>query len=123
MMQQSSRRPPNYPPSTYAPPASRGRAPQPPQPPGSPVRPPVPPAYAARSQRDVVVRTTAVKLLSIVGILHASLLLMALVVVLVMAVGGDARVALIIRTIKDGSAPLWTWTLCAIAISFVLGFV
>src|SRR5687768_2928862 len=104
MMQQSSRRPPNYPPPTYAPPpSSRGRAPQQPQTPGSPVRPPVPAAYAARSQRDVVVRTTALKLLAIVGILHASLLLMALVVVLVMAVGGDARLALIIRTIKDGS--------------------
>jgi hypothetical protein len=71
----------------------------------------------------VVMRTLGLKLLSVVGILHASLILMALVVILVMAVGGDARVAQIIKTIKDSSVLLWTWTLCTLATSFVLGAV
>ena len=123
-MQQSSRRPPNYPPPAYPPPQTRGtRAPQPPQTPASAARPPVAPAYAPRAQRDIVIRTVGLKLLAVGGTIHASLVLMALVILLVMAAGGDARVGLIMRTIKNASTPLWTWTLCSLAISFVLGSV
>jgi len=48
---------------------------------------------------------------------------MMLVVVLVMALGGDARVGLVITTIKNASTLLWTWALFAFFTSFVLGFV
>ena len=71
----------------------------------------------------MVVRPLALKLIAILGILHASLLLMALVILLVMALGGDARVAMIIRTIKSSGMLLWTWTLFSVLTSFVLGFV
>ena len=130
-MPQSSRRPPSYPTPAYAPPPSssaggaaaaapsRNRAPRQP----AAVPPAVAPAYAARPQRGVVMRSLGLKLLSVGGILHASGVLMALVVLLVMAIGGDARVGQVIRTIKSASTPIWTWTLCAVAIAFVLGFV
>src|SRR5687768_6476393 len=111
MMQQSSRRPPSYPPPTRLPPAPVPRAPSQQAAtmaaPGA-VRasssasppPPAPSTYTNSAKRDVVVRPLALKLLAIVGILHASVVLMALVILFVMALGGDARVALIIRTIK-----------------------
>lgn len=67
--------------------------------------------------------TLGLKLLAILGIVHASMILMALVVLIVMAVGGDARVGQAIGTLKAASTLLWTATLCALAISFVLGFV
>ena len=137
MMQQSSRRPPQYPTPTIAPrplPASSSTSPSqarsvasPPQPaasrPGSPPPPPAAPAYGARSKRDVVVRSIGLKLLSVGGILHASMILMTLVIILVMAMGGDARVALVVKTIKAHGPGLWTWTLFATFTSFVLGFV
>src|SRR6187399_1432092 len=121
MMQQSSRRPPQYPtpatPAPQRPPAKAGVAK------GSPPPPSPAPTYRARATRDVVVRSPGLKLLSILGILHASMILMTLVVVLVMALGGDARVGLVITTIKNTGMLLWTWTLFAIFTSFVLGFV
>jgi hypothetical protein len=124
MMQQSSRRPPSYPVPASAPAPVPAR----PRSAGSvSANPPAPPhAYAtATSSRrsDVVVRTFGLKLLSVVGILHASVILMALVVILVMALGGDARIGLAIKTIKQTSTLLWTWTLFALFTSFVLGFV
>ena len=48
---------------------------------------------------------------------------MALFVIIVMAVGGDARVAEANRTIKQQSMALWTWTIFALLTAFVLGFV
>ena len=122
-MQQSSRRPPSYPtPTATPPPSPRPRAGQTPA-----AAHPTPPAsgYTPHASRrsDVVVRTLGLKLLAVVGILHASTILMGLVVILVMALGGDARVGLVIRTIKQASTPLWTWTLFALFTSFVLGFV
>ena len=68
-------------------------------------------------------RSLGLKLLSVVGILHASVVLMALVVLVVMAVGGDARLGQVLSTVKAGSTLLWTWALCLAAVSFVLGFV
>jgi hypothetical protein len=51
------------------------------------------------------------------------MILMALVVILVMALGGDARIALIAKTIRNVGAAPWTWTLFSLFASFVLGFV
>jgi hypothetical protein len=121
MMQQSSRRPPSYP-TPASPPARPPRsAPIPPT--SSAVAPPRPPAPASARRSDVVVRTLGLRLLSIVGILHASMILMALVVILVMALGGDARIALIGKTIREAGAMPWTWTLFSLFASLVLGFV
>jgi hypothetical protein len=132
-MQQSSRRPPSYPQPTYAQPRAREAQPPPQQQQrsatasssGLPPAPPPPTAPVGRARvSGVVVRTLGLKLLSVVGILHASAILMALVVVIVMGLGGDARVGLAMKTIKaQAGVGLWTWTLCAIAVSFVLGFV
>ena len=123
MMQQSSRRPPNYP--TPASMLARPPRAAPIPPGGAAAAPPRPPAPAPASARrnEVVVRTLGLRLLSIVGILHASMILMALVVILVMALGGDARIALIAKTIRDTGAFPWTWTLFFLFASFVLGFV
>ena len=131
VMQQSSRRPPTYPAPSYVPPPQ-----QPPRPvaggaatpAGKRGNPPTPPPVAAThakqpAARGVVVRTFGLKVLSCAAILHASLVLMAIVVLLVMALGGDARVGLVVRTIKNQSAALWTWTLFALFTSFVLGSV
>jgi hypothetical protein len=124
MMQQSPRRPPSYPASTYAPPRAPAAAQQSAAAPASRRPAPLPAtAQPSRSSRDVVVRTLGLKLLSVAGILHASMILMLLVVLLVMALAGDARVALVMRTIKSNGMPLWTWTLFALFTSFVLGFV
>ena len=130
-MQQSSRRPPSYPTPTHAPvrPPAAPASVQPAAPtklgaaPAVPPPPRVAPAYGKRAAQDVVVRTMGLKVLSVAGILHASLILMGVVVLLVMAMGGDARVALVIRTIKDGNTGLWTWTLFALFTSFVLNAV
>jgi hypothetical protein len=122
MMQQSSRRPPNYPtPSTT--PARPSRAAPTAPPANITPAPPRPPAPVPARRNDVVVRTLGLRLLSIVGILHASTILMALVVILVMALGGDARIALIATTIRNIGATPWTWTLFSLFASFVLGFV
>ena len=126
-MQQSSRRPPSYPTPTHAP-GARPPATIPPAPAkrassAPPAPPAVAPAYASRRARGVVVRTLGLKILSVAGILHASLVLMGIVVLLVMGLGGDARVGMAVRTIKDGSSALWTWTLFALFTSFVLNAV
>src|SRR5690242_1283961 len=107
MMQQSSRRPPSYPTPASTPARPPRSAPIPPASKAS--APPRPPAPASARRNDVVVRTLGLRLLSIVGILHASIILMALVVILVMALGGDARIALIAKTIRDIGAMPWTW--------------
>jgi hypothetical protein len=120
MMQQSSRRPPSYPTPASTPARPPRSAPIPPAPTAAPPRPPAP---SSARRNDVVVRTLGLRLLSIVGILHASMILMALVVILVMALGGDARIALIAKTIRDIGAMPWTWTLFSVFASFVLGFV
>jgi hypothetical protein len=125
-MQQSSRRPPNYPTPTHAPAARPAAIPTAPAKRGSsapPPRPAVARAYVNRPARGVVVRTLGLKILSVAGILHASLILMGIVVLLVMALGGDARVGMAVRTIKNGSGALWTWTLFALFTSFVLNAV
>src|SRR6187397_460095 len=131
-MMQSPRRPPNYPTSGFVPPtpptpsssaAPMSRTPATSQPAASRAASPPAPPVAGHGRRDVVVRSNGIKLLSILGILHASIVLMALVVVLVMALGGDARIGLVITTIKNASTLLWTWTLFAFFTSFVLGFV
>src|SRR4051812_2927280 len=104
MMQQSSRRPPKYPTPGYVPPPTPTTTAAAQRPAATGVAkatpPPAPPAptYGARSRRDVVVRSPGLKLLSVFGILHASMILMALVVVLVMGLGGDARVGLVMTT-------------------------
>jgi hypothetical protein len=128
MMPPSSRRlPPSYPTPTVPPRAGTAAAAPATKPaagarPASPPRPPAP-AYTKRPARDVVVRTFGLKLLSVVGILQASMILMLLVVLLVMALGGDARVGMIVRTIKGSSTAVWSWTLFALFTSFVLGAV
>ncbi|MEA2734633.1 MAG: hypothetical protein QOE14_1084, partial [Humisphaera sp.] len=81
------------------------------------------PAKTKTATHGVVVRSTGLRLLSILGILHASLVLMAVVVILVMAAGGDARIASISQTIRQAGTILWTATLFTLATSFVLGFV
>jgi hypothetical protein len=89
----------------------------------APPQPHFPAAPARLPQAGgVVVRPTGLKILSVGGILHASLVLMALVVVGVMALGGDARLAMMIKTVRQ-STGVWCWTLFALATSFVLGFV
>src|SRR5687768_17554225 len=117
-MQQSSRRPPSYPAPTYAqptaPPAPSPSSPRASRSPAgrSQVLPaPPPPPAVHPSQRAVVIRPWGLHVLSVGGIVHASLTLMVLVVILVMAVGGDARVAEVNRTIRQQSTALWTWTL------------
>jgi hypothetical protein len=123
-MQQSSRRPPSYPTPTHAPAARPPATPPAKRAASAPPAPPaVAPAYANRPARGIVVRTLGLKILSVAGILHASLILMGIVVLLVMGLGGDARVGMAVRTIKDGSSALWTWTLFALFASFVLNAV
>ena len=90
----------------------------------APPRPPAPAAQFATPRRaDVVVRTLGLRLLAVGGILHASSILMALVVILVMALGGDSRVSLVMKTIRETGSGVWTWTLFALFTSIVLGFV
>ena len=110
--------------ATPATPAPAGVAPSRSPAPRKPPAPPVPQVASAARQnpahRDVVVRTLGLKLLGVAGIVHASLVLMALVVLGVLAAGGDARVGFATSAIRATSAPLYTWTLCAAALSFVL---
>ena len=131
-----SRRPPAYPQPTTAPapaapapatltatrgrvqPSMASRAPVPPPPQG---KFPAAPAPLSRTS-GVVVQPLGLKILSVGGILHASLVLMAVVVVAVMALGGDARLAMMIKTLRQ-STGVWSWTLFAGATAFVLGFV
>lgn len=125
-MQQSSRRPPSYPSPTYVQPTTQPAAAAPQRSPrthaAAPPKLAAAPTQFGAASRDVVVRPLGLQILSVAGILHASLTLMAIVVILVMAVGGDARVAEVNRTIKQNMG-LWTWTLFATLTAFVLGFV
>ena len=78
-------------------------------------------ASSARAT-GVVVRPWGLRLLSAGSIVHASLILMAVVVLGVMALGGDARVGLAMKALRQ-STVVWCWTLFFVATSFVLGFV
>jgi hypothetical protein len=71
----------------------------------------------------VVIRPGWLRLLGVCGILHASTILMTLVVLSVMWLGGDSRIALMTGAVRNQSAALWSWTIFAAAGSFVLGFV
>jgi hypothetical protein len=132
IMQQSSRRPPTYPTPAYAPTAQQPAKPSsaPTATTATPPRAnrPAPattpqPAYAISARAPIVIRPLWLRLLGVGGILHASSVLLTLVVLAVMSLGGDSRLALVTSTIRNHSAALWTWSLFAFATSFVLGFV
>jgi hypothetical protein len=80
-----------------------------------------PPAYTMPTPRGpVVFRPLWLRLLGVGGIIHASAVLMTLVVLAVIWLGGDSRIALVTTAIRGHGAVLWTWTLFASATSFVL---
>ena len=103
MMQQSSRRPPNYPPPAASHPSAGVTAVGAPVRGGAPIagsshpriadaqkRPPTQvSADAAMSRSSVVVRPLGLKIVSLLSMLHASAMLMIGVVIAVMAMGGD----------------------------------
>lgn len=122
-MQQSSRRPPSYPTPANAPASQATKPSSAPRP--AVVSAPVTtrPLYAFTERAPVVFRPRWIQLLGVGGIVHASAILMTLVVLAVMSLGGDSRVALVTRAIRGHSPVLWTWSLFAFATTFVLGFV
>ena len=126
-MQQSSRRPPTYPTPAYAPPAQHPTKPSSESATSRANRPaPVTtaqPAYALSARAPIVIRPLWLQLLGVGGVLHASGVLLTLVVLAVMSLGGDSRLASVTSAIRSHSAVLWTWSLFAFATSFVLGFV
>ena len=123
-MQQSSRRPPTYPTPAYAPAPQQPTRPSPSVAAGGPRPPEAPrPTYSVPPRASIVIRPLWLQLLGVGGILHASAILLTLVILAVMSLGGDSRLAIVTSAIRNQSALLWTWTMFAFATSFVLGFV
>src|SRR5688572_7295943 len=114
-MQQASRRPPSYPTPTYAQPtrspSAAGRPPQQARSQGdTPLAPQGGSASSGRATpQRVVLRPLGLQILGVGGIAHAGVVLMTLVVLAVMALGGDSRIGTVTSTIRQQGGGLWAW--------------